>query len=220
MSCFNGEKTSQSDLNQAIENLFTPVANKTYSKLKCAKCLRPLIPNQTISPQEQLSPEVVRVIVQSLTFENTNSLKLDSQNERIPFFCHECTNLLSSLGDLFFQIEKLMAQFNELRRKLGKEIILTSLKRSRSDWRNWSRRLTEVERFYPTTSFVGDSLNEIKIEFSDNNMDEQEDGPSFNMETAVKLEQPFDEENDEQVNLNYYLLIPMINLNTPGVLIS
>jgi len=113
---------------------------------------------------------------------------LGSQNETLPFCCRECTNLLSSLGDLCFQIEKLMVQFNELRRKLGKEVIITSLKRPRSDWSKFSTRLTEVERFSPKTFCVGDSSNDIKIEVGDTNKDKQEDGASFSMETITKLE--------------------------------
>jgi len=81
------------------------------------------------------------------------SLSLEPEAKRL-WVCGECEASLVNLSKLFFQLEDLRSQFNELRRKVAKNVVVRSLGRSRKEWKCFfEEEVKPAEDFYPSVNY-------------------------------------------------------------------
>jgi len=109
---------------------------------KCDICFEPLQSTKTsISINEDVLREVLRYLFTTDEDIESNIKRLNS--------CEDCRRQFINLTQLSYQLEKLRKQFNHLRKKVGKLVILGCLSNSKQDWKEWIFETKYFEDFYP-----------------------------------------------------------------------
>jgi len=105
--------------------------------------------SSTSSLAPSLSKEVVGVVLKALLVPPS-----PHPQAKYPLsVCPQCSSSVSTLCDLFFQLEKLRWQFNDLRRRIGRQVIFSSLGRSEEDWAAWEEQVRSIEKIFPSCVF-------------------------------------------------------------------
>jgi len=99
-----------------------------------------------------LRSDVVKVVQSSLLLQEV--LPKTSWKSLI-WVCGECEASLETLSDLFFQLEKLRTQFNDLRKKISREVVVRSLGRSQEEWESfYDEEIKPAESYYPSVCLL------------------------------------------------------------------
>jgi len=98
----------------------------------CDICFQPFqaLSKTAFSINEDVLREVLRYLFTRDEDIERNIKRLNS--------CEDCRKQFINLTQLSYQLEKLMEQFNHLRSKVGKLVILQSLSKSEEDWEEWA----------------------------------------------------------------------------------
>jgi len=107
------------------------------------------------------SDQVLEVLLKVLLVNNNKfsakgiagSFRHGMVNKRSLWLCKECTNSLTSLTDLYFQLEDLREEFNVLRRRVGHKVIVSSLSKSPETYQAWEEEVKSVEDLFPSAAF-------------------------------------------------------------------
>jgi len=128
---------------------------------------------ETPSNVSLLSEEVLSVVqVALLVLPKSNDLEeMSKVNKCCLWVCTDCQAELEKLRSLFHQLEEYRSQFNYLRRKVGREVIVGSLGRSEEEWEGFfQEEIKPYEDFYPSACFLrmeeestGEELADCKL---------------------------------------------------------
>jgi len=100
----------------------------------------------------KLSSDVVKVFQYSLLLQVT---PLKTSSRSLIWVCGECEASLETFSDLFFQLEKLRTQFNDLRKKISREVVVRSLGKSQEEWETfYDNEIKPSEDYYPSVSLM------------------------------------------------------------------
>jgi len=91
-------------------------------------------------------------LFQCLLLNNNNDFESDLANDDRNghlLLCRSCLAAFLKLGSLFQELRKLGEEFNRLRLKIGKAIIVQSLGKSDREWKYWEKEVKLVGGIYP-----------------------------------------------------------------------
>jgi len=138
---------------------------------KCTICSTQIL-SCTRNSRGSLSDEdtVVGIILQSLLVNSTKtaeSLISLRKSQNIILLCKACKISVTKLRDCFVQIEELRSQYNNLRKTIGRQVILSSLNRPEEEWKLWSQDVQNVEHIYPSCYFQDKEIKATEEEEDD-----------------------------------------------------
>jgi len=142
----------------ALQNFFLENDSEEEYPRQCKLCLV-----QSCEKVGVLRSDVVKVVQSSLLLQEV--LPKTSCRSLI-WVCGQCEASLETLTDLFFQLEKLRTQFNDLRKKISREVVVRSLGRSQEEWESFfDEEIKPIEDYYPSVCFLKpeDNLDRIVI---------------------------------------------------------
>jgi len=143
-------------------------SNKSAKKAEittCGICLKPF-PMDTWDDKQiscKLNEDVVGVVLQSLLVpQNIQKAKISDITSLL--VCNQCDREITTLVDIFLQLEDLRKEFESIRLKIAKQIITKSIRKSEEHFKCWGRELESVGWIYP--SLV--QLNDFRLSDVDN----------------------------------------------------
>jgi len=111
----------------------------------CQLCLSALTSEAAKDKVTISDPE----LFQCLLLNNDNNNEFESDLNGHLLLCRSCLAAFLKLGSLFQELRKLGEEFNELRLKIGKAIIVKSLGKSDREWKCWEKEVKLVGGIYP-----------------------------------------------------------------------
>jgi len=136
------------------ESLQRPACNPGSSSYlprnKCQLCSHPLESEVGGSVPLILEKDLAGIVHQCLLVTESDPLTSTETHRRGLFSCCQCYTSLTTLGNLFKKLEALRGQFNDLRRNIGKLVILGALGKGQSDWESWKEEVSNVEHIFPS----------------------------------------------------------------------
>jgi len=138
--------TKMSELNNILTNsikkLFPRKLKPDKPSQTCEMCLKLLL--NSSSSTFNLSEKTMKVLLNSVLLA---PLKINCCSL---ILCEECSTAVAKLSDLFAQMETLSNQFNELRRRVGKQLISTALNLPHTNLNDWEKQVRDVEHIVPS----------------------------------------------------------------------
>jgi len=130
----------------ALQGFFLENDTKETSTRQCKLCLVQSSANVGV-----LRSDVIKVVQSSLL----QVIPKTSSSRSLVRVCGECDALLETLSDLFFQLEKHRTQFNDLRKKISREVVVISLGRSQEEWETfYDNEIKPAEDYYPSVCLL------------------------------------------------------------------
>jgi len=98
-----------------------------------------------------LNSDVVRVFLQSLLVAQNNRNRRDIKSKlSIMIVCKACHNELTSLVDIFLQIDNLRVRFETLRLRIGENIITKTIGKSMDEFEQWKKEAEGLATVFPS----------------------------------------------------------------------
>jgi len=146
---------------QVFSKCFSPKQIIDCSQTSCGICIKtlPSAKNNKDPLFCKISEEEVGVVLQSLLVPE------NFQRSRIPnsvplLACKKCDEELKTLVDIFLKLEDLRKEFESVRLKLAKKIIIKSAKKTTKHFECWEKEVDKVGRIYPSLVRLQEVNNE------------------------------------------------------------
>jgi len=146
---------------QVFSKYFSPKQIIECSQTYCGICLKTL-PSANYNKVQlfrKISEEEVGVVLQSLLV--PQSFQRDRLSNTVPLLvCKKCDEEFKTLVDIFLKLEDLRKEFESVRRKLAKKIIVKSAKKTSKHFRCWEKEVERAGRIYPSLVQLQEVNNE------------------------------------------------------------
>jgi len=146
---------------QVFSKYFPPKQGIECSQTSCGICFKTL-PSVNYSKDQlfrKISEEEVGVVLQSLLV--PQNCQIDKISNSVPLLaCKKCNEEFKALIDIFLKLEDLRKDFESVRLKLAKKIIIKSAKKTTKHFQCWEKEAERVGHIFPSLLQLQEVNNE------------------------------------------------------------
>jgi len=137
-------RLSLQELNHSVANI--PQKLLSGNEIHCAICFHPF---SNKNSSMNLTMESISEVITILGF-NCDNNKLEQQSKKVNA-CRICCKLFSDLTEAFAMLKEIKLHFIDLRGKVGKQVILETLKRPVHEYDEWKNIIQSIEKEFPAS---------------------------------------------------------------------